>query len=111
MSVYGVDLGDLWRGSLSVSRAGRLAFQLPPGSRVASALGEDGAWSVGEQIAAHIADTLAWANYQRAGGKGQKPKPLPRPADIHERRLTEARNEALAVEARRRQRRRRPQQL
>jgi hypothetical protein len=37
-------------------------------------------WSVEAQIAAVIADTLAMANWQRAGKKSaQKPKPISRP--------------------------------
>lgn len=33
------------------------------------------------QIVADVFDATAWANYQRAGGKGSKPKPYPRPGD------------------------------
>lgn len=33
---------------------------------------------------AQIIDTLAAANYMTAGGKGEKPKPVPRPADLKE---------------------------
>lgn len=36
-------------------------------------------WGLPEQLLAGIVDVLTWANYQRAGGKGPKPKPIPRP--------------------------------
>lgn len=43
--------------------------------------GEFTEWGVGEHLLAGIFDTLQGANYQRAGGKGPKPKPIPRPGE------------------------------
>jgi hypothetical protein len=36
-------------------------------------------WTDTEQLLAIVADSVRAANWQRAGGKGGKPKPLPRP--------------------------------
>jgi len=38
-------------------------------------------WDTHADLLAYIADLLAGANYQRSGGKGQKPKPVPRPSE------------------------------
>ena len=45
-----------------------------------------GQWDTSEHLLAAIFDTLRGANYQRSGGKGKKPKPLPRPGDEPENR-------------------------
>lgn len=42
-------------------------------------LGEDHIWGLTEQLLAAVHDRLAAANWQRAGGKGPRPKPIPRP--------------------------------
>jgi hypothetical protein len=40
----------------------------------------DGAgWDVNSSLLAYVGDAVAWANFQRAGGKGREPKPIPRP--------------------------------
>lgn len=36
-------------------------------------------WGDAEHILAHILDVLAAGNWQRGGGKGRRPQPLPRP--------------------------------
>lgn len=36
-------------------------------------------WTRTEMLLAMIADLLAGANWQRGGGKGARPKPIPRP--------------------------------
>ena len=79
---YGVDLGDLWRGVLTPRRATVLMVNLPPGAALWRAMDVSGAWTTGEHLAAHAADALAVANWQRskAGSEGRKaPEPLPRP--------------------------------
>lgn len=72
----------MWRGDISVWKISRLASQLPPGARVWQSLGDTEAWSTEAHLLALVAETLSWANYQRGMGKGAKPKPVPRPADI-----------------------------
>lgn len=42
-------------------------------------LDDDVNWGLNEQLLAMAIDVLRAANYQRSGGKGAKPKPLPRP--------------------------------
>jgi hypothetical protein len=49
-----------------------------------SLFGESADWSVTDQLLALIADLLAAANWQRGGGKGTRPKPLPRPGAAEE---------------------------
>lgn len=81
---YGIDLIDLYRGTLSPRKASVLALYLPPGAAVWQEAGTDSAWDTTDYLLAEVVDTLKWANYQRAGGKGQKPEPLPRPAQLRE---------------------------
>jgi hypothetical protein len=40
---------------------------------------EHALWTMNELLLASVLDVLALANWQRAGGKGNKPKPIPRP--------------------------------
>ena len=42
---------------------------------------DDPSWSVGEYLLAAVADSLNLRLWQAGGGKGSKPKPIPRPAD------------------------------
>ena len=81
-------------------------MELPFGSRVWIALNADAAWTTADYLAAEQADALTWANWQRAGGKGQKPKPIPRPADMRKKAETKAFNDAQAIAFVERQRRR-----
>lgn len=43
-------------------------------------------WGVSEYLLAAVLDTLAGANWQRGGGKGKRPQPVPRPGDQHQKR-------------------------
>lgn len=52
---------------------------LPPGSAYIRAVRPELAWNENEHLLAHIADLLAGGNWQRSGGKGQRPKPIKRP--------------------------------
>ncbi|MGE3835243.1 MAG: hypothetical protein AB7H43_10700 [Acidimicrobiia bacterium] len=57
-----------------------LIRQLPLTSRTARAqFGPAADWGPAEHLLAHVADLLAGANWQRGGGKGQRPSPIPRP--------------------------------
>ena len=58
-----------------------LAMALPAGAAVWGAAGFDNGWSMETHMLASVADVLVGANWQRAGGKGPKPAPLPRPGD------------------------------
>lgn len=81
-------------------------MELPQGSRVWVTLNADAAWTTADYLAADQADSLTWANWQRAGGKGQKPKPIPRPADMRKQAEAKAFNDAQAIAFMERQRRR-----
>lgn len=61
-------------------RARALASQLPRESRTARAVDPRAAWGECEHLLALVADHLAFMRYEQAGGKGRKPKPLPRPS-------------------------------
>lgn len=80
---YGIDIVDLYRGTLSPRKAQALALYLPPGAAVWQEAGTDTAWGTTEYLLAEAVDTLRMANWQR-GGKGQKPEPLPRPSELRE---------------------------
>ncbi|GAA2618732.1 hypothetical protein SMC26_40290 [Actinomadura fulvescens] len=43
--------------------------------------GEAAVWGMPEQLLAAVVDVLNWANYQRGGGKGNRPRPVKRPGD------------------------------
>lgn len=43
--------------------------------------GQQVRWGPGEHILASVYDVVAWANYQRAGGKGKRPSRYPRPGE------------------------------
>jgi hypothetical protein len=63
---------------LSWRRLGVLIRQLPETARTVALLhGET--WTRTEHLLAAAVDVLNAANWQRGGGKGPRPKPLPRP--------------------------------
>lgn len=83
---------DLLRAGLSLDDLGSEALtwydlrvfvrhvQTSPDSALGLELRGHAVWSVEAQLLATIADSLAWANWQRAGKKNApKPKPLERP--------------------------------
>lgn len=43
---------------------------------------DDTSWSVTDYLLALVADNTAFRLWQSAGGKGKKPKPIPRPGDV-----------------------------
>lgn len=104
-----MDLVDLYRGDLSPRKAMVLAINLPAGALTWQEMGSDNAWTVNDYLVAEAVDALHGANFQRAGGKGEKPKPLPRPSDLKA--TKERRSEMLDKAARFKERhaRRRPQ--
>lgn len=80
---YGIDLVDLYKGTLSPRKAQVLAMYLPPGAAVWQEAGTDAAWDTTDYLLAEAVDALRTANWQRSG-KGQKPEPLPRPTELRE---------------------------
>jgi hypothetical protein len=81
---YGADLADIVTGRMSPRRLSSLVAGLPADSAtVRATLGGDSLWGLPEHLLARILDTLAGANWQRSGGKGQRPKPVPRPGSGH----------------------------
>lgn len=77
---YGRDLSDVMTGALSLRKLDNLIAHLPANSAThRSVHGPSADWSTGEHLMATIVDLLAWANFQRARGKGTRPKPLKRP--------------------------------
>lgn len=81
----------MWRGELTPRKVFVLARQLPAGAQTWIAMGSDAAWTTGEHLSALGVDVLMGANWQRAGGKGKKPEPVDRPADIKKAQDREAR--------------------
>lgn len=95
-SVYGLDLSGLWRGDFTFRRAAALAAHLPNGSAVWRVLNVDAAWDTNEYLLALTVDALNGANWQRGGGGGTQPKPVPRPAELRAQAATEDRVAAKA---------------
>ena len=79
---YGCGWEEMLTQGSSVSSIADLAASLPRDSRIMLNLlprREIESWSADTYLLAHIADLLAVANWQRSGGKGQRPKPVIRP--------------------------------
>lgn len=55
---------------------------LPQGSAIHRAInGTDSMWGLTEHLLATIADALHMGNWQRGGGRGRRPRPIPRPGN------------------------------
>lgn len=76
---YGLDLLDVYRGTLPAQKAANLAANLPAGALTWQVLEHPNAWTTGEYIAAAQVDALNWSNWIAGGGKGEKPKPMETP--------------------------------
>lgn len=76
---YGIDLCELLDG-FEFERADVLARQLPAGSRTVSKLVPQSRWGDEEHLLALIADNLSYLRYEQSGGRGRRPKPVPRPS-------------------------------
>jgi hypothetical protein len=73
-------LRDLFDGSLTWRQLRSFLSHLPRESALArKLLGDDARWGMSEQLLALAVDVLRQGNYQRGGGKGSRPKPIPRP--------------------------------
>lgn len=73
-------IADLFTGRLRWWQLRSYLTHLPRESAFArKLLGDDAPWGLSEQLLALTIDVLRQGNYQRGGGKGSKPKPLPRP--------------------------------
>lgn len=72
----------------------RLVCRLPRESRFVAAVGGPShEWSTSEYLLAQILDLTAGGNYQRGGGKGRRPKPVPRPGDSKPSAIGSAKNQ------------------
>lgn len=79
---YGIAFSDFFTvpKRLSWRRLNLLLEYLPADSATRRLVNPEGAgWGVTEHLLAAAVDTLRGANWQRGGGKGSKPKALPRP--------------------------------
>ena len=65
---------DLWVVCRRLGRDSELYKSMNPD--------DDTSWSVTDYLLALVADNTAFRLYQAAGGKGKKPKPVPRPGDV-----------------------------
>lgn len=67
----GLNWRDLWVIARRSGRDSELYRDMNPG--------DDVSWSVDTYLLAQLVDNTSFRLYQAAGGKGTKPKPLPRP--------------------------------
>lgn len=65
---------DLWVVCRRLGRDSELYKSMNPD--------DDTSWSVTDYLLAMVADNTSFRLYQAAGGKGKKPKPVPRPGDV-----------------------------
>lgn len=56
-------------------------FNLPDGAQTWQHLGIDSAWTVSDFLTARVVDAVRDGNWQRGGGKGTRPKPIPAPSE------------------------------
>lgn len=78
----GLDIRRIGHPDLDWRRLRAVVTFLPSTSAFARSVnGPAAAWTVGDYLLAQAVDALHAANWQRAGGKGQRPKPVPRPTD------------------------------
>ena len=57
-------------------------LEADPGSAIARCeLGESAFWTVDTHLLAGVLDALNGANFQRSGGRGKRPSPVPRPGE------------------------------
>lgn len=76
----GLDIRRIGHPDLDWRRLRAVVTFLPSTSAFARSVnGPAAAWTVGDYLLAQAVDALHAANWQRAGGKGQRPKPVPRP--------------------------------
>lgn len=59
--------------------------------------GEAAEWGISEQLLAGIFDVVRMGNWQRGGGQGPKPDPLPRPG-VQSTEITIARGKPVTIE-------------
>ncbi len=86
---YKIRLSHLTSGRLTWRRLRVLLEHLPRGSALARVQhGADAEWGLSEHLMAGAVDALHAGNWQRSGGKGRQPKPLPRPGVRQGRPLT-----------------------
>lgn len=75
-----LDIRDLGTPALTYRRLRLILEQSPRTSAFArSVAGDVAEWSTTDHLTAAVFDALNIANWQRGGGKGRRPKPLPRP--------------------------------
>jgi hypothetical protein len=81
---------------LTWRRLAVLVHHLPDDSATWVAIhGEKALWGTTDYLLAAVVDNLAAANWQRGGGKGQRPKPLQRPKSAQEIRAKRQRMQAM----------------
>lgn len=68
--LYYVDLVE----NCEFDRAYALVTQLGPGSRTMAAIDPAASWTVTDQLVAAASNNITMLRYERAGGKGRKPK-------------------------------------
>lgn len=72
-------LRDLEAGKASWHDAAIVCRFPPPGSPLAAALMPEAAWTTAEHLLALIHDLQRSTAWAQGGGKGERPKPIPRP--------------------------------
>ena len=59
-----------------------MILEADQGSAIARCeLGESAFWTVDTHLLAGVLDALNGANFQRSGGRGKRPEPVPRPGE------------------------------
>lgn len=96
--VYGIDLGDFYRGLITARSLSVKLRYLPDGSMLWQSLHSDKAWTQADYLLALAIDRIAGGNWQRGGGKGSQPEPVKRPADRRGAAIQDLKNQARAAQ-------------
>ena len=76
----GLDSQQLGTLALDWWRFKAIVRSLPQSSALNRSMnGTDALWTLTDYLLATVADALHMGNWQRGGGKGNRPKPIPRP--------------------------------
>lgn len=92
-SEYRLDLAGLYTGALTPRRCWLLIEQLPSGSRLARALGGDGAWTTTDHLLAKLMSAIR----SDLAGKRVKPPEPPEPGWLEKQRTETARDDRRAA--------------
>lgn len=90
----GLDLADMYRGTITTRKVAVLLEYLPPDSAVRRRVGGEGSLTIQEHALRNLFHAAQLQLYQGGGGKGSKPKEPQIPPTYEHQRQVDERNQA-----------------